>query len=60
MRGLGTARRWFGANGGCSLGTGVATAIDRMLLLLIAFTQIQFTYLAADSLAPIKSGLWPR
>jgi hypothetical protein len=23
MRGLRTARRWFGANGGCSLGTGV-------------------------------------
>ena len=25
IRGLVTARRWFGANGGCSLGTGVAS-----------------------------------
>lgn len=46
MRGLGTARRWFGANGGCSLATGVTSAICRMLLWLIVVTQIQFAYLA--------------
>ena len=50
MRGLGTARRWFGANGGCSLGTGVTRRFDESLLWLIAVTQIQFAYLAADRL----------
>jgi hypothetical protein len=56
IRGLGTARRWFGANGGCSLGTGVTPVLKGILLWLIAVTQIQFAYLAADRLAPIKLG----
>ena len=56
IRGLGTARRWFGANGGCSLGTGVTPVLKGILLWLIAVTQIQFAYLAAGRLAPIKLG----
>jgi len=56
MRGLGTARRWFGANGGCSLGTGVTPVLQGILLWLIAVTQIQFAYLAVDRLTPIKFG----
>jgi hypothetical protein len=40
----------------CSLGTGVTPVLKGILLWLIAVTQIQFAYLAADRLAPIKLG----
>src|SRR5215469_3059978 len=55
MRGLGTARRWFGANGGCSLETGVTQTLQWMSLWLIAVTQVQFAYLAVAEADPIKS-----
>src|SRR5208282_4863451 len=57
IRGLVTARRWFGANGGCSLGSGVTSAICRVLLWLIAVTKVQFACLAGvQGTTPIKFG----
>src|SRR5690349_19145440 len=61
MRGLVTARRWFGANGGCSLGTGITPKS----VWLIAVTQVQFAYLAvgmtgADQVMVVATtALWP-